>query len=373
MRNIDKTLAKQIINTVEEVCGHGINFIDRKGIIFASTDKNRVGDFHEIGFEAAKTGEVIEVHDDEAYGGTRKGVNIPIFHRNEIIAVIGISGEPEEVRQYTKLAVRIAMLLIREQEIGERNRSIQEKHSYIIRSMISGSIENRDYFNSCIKELKIDSKQNMKLVVIKLNPRYNIMNVSLIEQQVEKVLSNEQVIVSSYIYPNEYVALISEASHKRLTKTLMDFAEENKPIFKIGVGSPQKIGRLHISYEHAKTAIKGIEQGDEYFSDFDSLDLEILLGSIPENTQRAYIQKIAKALSEEDKRILSVYYKNQMSLGKASEELFIHKNTLQYRLDKIAAKSGYNPRSFSDAVILYLALKITDSNTGYLYTVVYNG
>lgn len=38
MRNIDKTLAKQIINTVEEVCGHGINFIDRKGIIFASTD-----------------------------------------------------------------------------------------------------------------------------------------------------------------------------------------------------------------------------------------------------------------------------------------------------------------------------------------------
>ncbi|MBQ3471819.1 MAG: helix-turn-helix domain-containing protein, partial [Clostridia bacterium] len=344
MRNIDKTLAKQIINTVEEVCGHGINFIDRKGIIFASTDENRVGDFHEIGFEAAKTGEVIEVHDDEAYGGTRKGVNIPIFHRNEIIAVIGISGEPEEVRQYTKLAVRIAMLLIREQEIGERNRSIQEKHSYIIRSMISGSIENRDYFNSCIKELKIDSKQNMKLVVIKLNPRYNIMNVSLIEQQVEKLLSNEQVIVSSYIYPNEYVALISEASHKRFTKTLMDFAEENKPIFKIGVGSPQKLGRLHISYELATTAIIGIVQGDEYFSDFDSLDLDILLGSIPENTQRAYIQKIAKALSEEDKRILGVYYKNQMSLGKASGELYIHKNTLQYRLDKIAAKSGYNPR-----------------------------
>ena len=358
MRNIDTALAKQIINTVEEVCGHGINFIDKKGIIFASTDESRVGDFHEIGFEAVKTGEVIEVYDDESYGGTKKGVNIPIFHRNEIIAVIGISGEVDEVRQYTKLAVRITMLLIREQEIEERNRSIQEKHSYIIRSMISGDIENRDYYGSCIKELKIDSKQNMKLVVIKLNSRYNIMNVSLIEQQVERVLSNEQVIVSSYIYPNEYVALVSETAHKRFAKTLMDFAEENKPIFKIGIGSAQKLGRLHISYEHAKTAINGIEQSDACYSDFDSLDLEILLGAIPENTQHAYALKIAQALSEEDKRILGVYYKNQMSLAAASEELFIHKNTLQYRLDKIADKSGYNPRSFLDAVVLYLALKI---------------
>ena len=362
MRNIDRTLAKQIINTVEEVCGHGINFIDKKGIIFASTDENRVGDFHEIGFEAAKTGEVIEVHNDETYGGTRKGVNIPIFHRNEIIAVIGISGEPDEVRRYTKLAVRITMLLIREQEIEERNRSIKEKHSYIIRAMISGNIENRDYFSSCIEELKIDKKQNMKLIVIKLNPRYNIMNVSLIEHQAEMVLSSEQVIVSSYIYPNEYVALVAESAHKQFIKTLFDFAEGNKPIFKIGIGSPQKIGRLHISYEHAKIAIKGIEQGDECFSDFDSLDLEILLGSIHENAQRAYIQKITKSLSEEDKRILGVYYKNQTSLGKASGELFIHKNTMQYKLDKIAAKSGYNPRSFRDAVILYLALKISNKS-----------
>ena len=361
MRNIDRTLAKQIINTVEEVCGHGINFIDKKGIIFASTDENRVGDFHEIGYEAAKTGEVIDVYDDEAYGGTKKGVNIPIFHRNEIIAVIGISGEPEEVRQYTKLAVRITMLLIREQEIGERNRGIQEKHSYIIRSMISGDIENRDYFAGCIKELKIDNRQNMKLVVIKLNSRYNIMNVSLIEQQVEQILSNEQVIVSSYIYPNEYVALVSEIGYKRLKKTLNDFADENKPIFKIGIGSSQKIGRLHISYEHAKTAISGIEQDDVYYSDFDSLDLEILLCAIPLNIQHAYIHKIGNALSEDDRRILRVYYKNQMSLASASGELFIHKNTLQYRLDKIAEKAGYNPRYFQDAVVLYLALKMGES------------
>ena len=34
---VSRTLAQQIVNTVQDICGHDINFINRKGIIFAST------------------------------------------------------------------------------------------------------------------------------------------------------------------------------------------------------------------------------------------------------------------------------------------------------------------------------------------------
>ena len=46
---ISKSLACQIVNTVSDLCGQNVNFIDCSGIIFASTNEERIGDFHEIG------------------------------------------------------------------------------------------------------------------------------------------------------------------------------------------------------------------------------------------------------------------------------------------------------------------------------------
>jgi len=47
--SIRQNVAQQIVEAVKDVAGHDINFIDAKGIIFASTDIKRIGDYHEIG------------------------------------------------------------------------------------------------------------------------------------------------------------------------------------------------------------------------------------------------------------------------------------------------------------------------------------
>ena len=54
MFKIDRTLAAQVVNTVKDVCGRDVNFINQYGIIFASTDPERVGTFHEIGHQAKR-------------------------------------------------------------------------------------------------------------------------------------------------------------------------------------------------------------------------------------------------------------------------------------------------------------------------------
>ena len=51
------------------------------------------------------------------------------------------------------------------------------------------------------------------------------------------------------------------------------------------------------------------------------------------------------------------------SLNKAAEKLYIHKNTLQYQLDKIHLLTGYDPRVFREGVILYLGLQLGFGNT----------
>ena len=56
---ITRALAQQIVDTVRDLCGQNVNFIDCSGTIFASTDESRIGTFHEIGREAAASGSVI--------------------------------------------------------------------------------------------------------------------------------------------------------------------------------------------------------------------------------------------------------------------------------------------------------------------------
>ena len=80
MFKIDRTLAAQVVNTVKDVCGRDVNFINQYGIIFASTDPERVGTFHEIGHQAALTGETIEVRADDNFHGTRMGINLSLIH-----------------------------------------------------------------------------------------------------------------------------------------------------------------------------------------------------------------------------------------------------------------------------------------------------
>ena len=138
MAEISKKTAQQIVDSVKDVCGHDVNFIQPDGSILASTNPERVGTYHEIGHRAAQEGQSIEVMENDSFYGTQQGVNLPFSHHGTIVAVIGITGVPEEVRKYAYLAQRITALLLREQEYDARNRNAQVETDYVVRALSSG-------------------------------------------------------------------------------------------------------------------------------------------------------------------------------------------------------------------------------------------
>ena len=134
--HISHTLAQQIVNTIKDVCSYDINFINPSGTIIASTNSARIGTYHEIGRKAAVTGTTIEVAESDNFTGTRQGINMPLYHEDCLLAVIGITGSPEKVRKYAFLAQRITSLLIREQELGQYSRHQADKKQFIIATEI---------------------------------------------------------------------------------------------------------------------------------------------------------------------------------------------------------------------------------------------
>ena len=161
----------------------------------------------------------------------------------------------------------------------------------------------------------------------------------------------------TFHYSNEYILFLETSKAKQWLHLFEQLAQKHAPLLKIGIGHTAPLSQQYKSYQSAKIAADSLFS-NEYIAEFDSLDLEILLAGVAEDAQNFYLAKTMHALAEKDLELLKVYFSLNMSLKDTCEQLFLHKNTLQYRLDKIHKITGYNPRSFKDAAVLYIGLKL---------------
>jgi len=67
--------------------------------------------------------------------------------------------------------------------------------------------------------------------------------------------------------------------------------------------------------------------------------------------------EIRRILSDpEDRRTVEVFLHNNLNVNAASKELFMHRNTLIYRLEKIRHSTGLDLRRFCDAFIFHVLM-----------------
>ncbi len=356
--NVDQVLAQQIVDTVKDVCGQNINFINQSGIIFASTDAERIGTFHEIGYKTFYSGKAIEVDCDNSFTGTCRGINLPIYHNEKILAVIGITGDPEEVKKYAHLAERITRLMIREKELNAFSFNQGAKKHFIIHSLIGHQEISRGYLEDCLRDFDINVETQKRLILIRVNSRYNPVNLPLIEQKIKQMFEIVPLKLYTFDYPNEYLAIIDDECFERTKYIFKKAASDYEEIIKIAVGKSCSVYHLVNSYKSALTAWKSIASGTKSFALFDELTLEIVISSIDKNSRDEFRFKTISTLSEEEITLIKVYFEENMSLVGTCNRLFLHKNTLQYKLNHIYKKCGFNPRNFQDAVVLYLAVKM---------------
>lgn len=96
---LDASTAAAFLARLGEHIEYNINIIDREGVIIASRDPTRVGDYHDAARQLVSSGASIERVEpgSELPSGVRPGVNLPIVHKAETIGVVGITGDPDAV------------------------------------------------------------------------------------------------------------------------------------------------------------------------------------------------------------------------------------------------------------------------------------
>ncbi len=360
MLEIKQELAQQIVEAVKEICGQDVNFIDTNGIIFASTQKLRIGNYHEIGSCVAKTGTHISVTEDNSFFGTQLGINLPIYYNQELFAIIGISGEPDVVCKYAQLAERITLLFLREQELSYSSRSASDKKKYILDCLIHNQIPEREYFNELLKQLKIEVQTPKRLFLFHMESDRFLEGDSYLRYSLEQQLMAFGVTLCAFQYPNQYYAMVNAAEYRAVLAGIRPFLLQHQGQMKLAVGKECLFYHLFESYQSAITAYKSMEGNDTSIVVFDDITLELILSDVSKQSAAEYLEKTLGALTEHEKKILKAYFQWDMSIQKTCDMLYMHKNTLQYQLNGIYKKCGWNPRTFRSAVLLYLAMELLD-------------
>lgn len=354
---IQMQLAQQIVDTLKTICSHDINFIDVQGHIFASTDPVRVGGYHDGGHEAARLGKIVTIEADDPDRGVRHGINMPIRFHGDTVAVIGITGVPEEVRKYADLAQRLTLLLLREHEIDARNYDTRTQTGYLVRALVNREAVQPDFISAVLERNSLaDTGEQWRTIVIRLRDDHE-SPLSTIEGAVQSAVTSTGKCLYAYRFPNEYILIVRNAEGPRWEQAMRKLASGFPGDIRIGIGSARRLSRQDLSFQAARLAILSLVDGENLAS-YESIRLELLLGSVSEAAASAYMQKCLGGLDAADRALLNTYFATEMSLKETAERCFLHVNTLQYRLKRVRDRCGLDPRRFREASMLYTALRL---------------
>lgn len=128
------------------------------------------------------------------------------------------------------------------------------------------------------------------------------------------------------------------------------------------VGDIKEISR---SYKEAKMAldVSKIFFADRTVIAYNELGIGRLIYQLPLPLCRMFIREIFKGKSpdefdQETLTTINKFFENNLNVSETSRQLFIHRNTLVYRLDKLQKSTGLDLRVFEDAITFKIALMV---------------
>jgi carbohydrate diacid regulator len=358
-----------------------------EGIIIASTDQSRIGLVHEGAQIVLKTKKKLMVKENQ-FPGSKAGINLPVYFENRVIGVIGITATEPEILKMAEVIRKMTEILIKEQLIDERNEIVNQSREVFIRDWLEGKWNEDKTLSS--RGWTLGLNVNLPRVAITVHIHFNG------DPQQGKTtfdLQKEQNLYTGYLREAlkfndqdvlipvgfmKYALLVTcqgENEDKRkefishkIQYILRQIPKSDHLTVLVGVGGYYDFTRgVPISYLESESAESYARPTDEMsIVYYDELRLEMLLDNVPVESSEKFVQQTLNLDDFSDPKevveTLSLFFASNQSINKTAEQLFIHKNTLQYRLIRIKEITGYDPRVFEEAVLLYLGLYFNRAN-----------
>ena len=134
----------------------------------------------------------------------------------------------------------------------------------------------------------------------------------------------------------------------------------------IGIGTPVTgIKDLARSFKEAQVALEvgKVFDTERAIVSYDKLGIARLIYQLPTTLCDMFLKEVFKrgsieSLDQETLFTIQRFFENNLNVSETSRKLFVHRNTLVYRLEKIKKLTGLDLREFEDAIIFKVALMV---------------
>ena len=363
---ISEKYLQNILCEMKEIVDQDLIFMNADGIIKASTVTSRIGNVHYGGKKVVETGRDLMIYSDHEYIGAKKGINMPVRLDETIIGVIGITGNSDEVIKYVKIIKRLTEIFIKDGYAKDVENSEIKKDRMILESLLFSEIDiDQNYITRYESLFGIKNKIPRFIIVSTIigNESKIVRNIDEVFRIFRAALRGSRAIIS--LTGNNIIMILESDStvccDAIIVKVKKEVKKKTNLNMRFGIGDKQtEISRLRISYLKAMDALKWssivTKENVTYYEDF---DIEIILSKMPTTVMEEYVEKLFSNLDASEikdmGKIIELYETHNGSLKLISQELFIHKNTLQYKINKLHEKTGYDMRNLRDFMALRIA------------------
>lgn len=373
MYYISEMTAQTIVEEISREIGEHINFMDGEGRIIASTDPVRIGMLHEGAARViCENLKELYITSEMESATARKGINLPITVNGEIAGVVGITGEKERVAGYGNIVRRMTEIMVEDSLLRDSRRYDRRVRYRFIEEWIakSGAVYDKDLIRRGLR-IGIDIERPRRALVIHF-AAYPMLSGTLegqkrleeMEASIRHYTENEKEIL--YLRePPKQVCLIDACSSEKLYKTAEQIMELIRKKYGeellIGIDSAES-GSLHIGEicAEAEKAAENCREKGKNIVFYKELGVELFLDEITESSMQEYLHKLFPEIGHEEldayMKVIAVFFEQGGSITRMAEALFMHKNTIQYKLKKLETLSGQDIRTPTGAGIYYMAL-----------------
>ncbi len=330
-----------------------IGVFDENGYIIACSDETKVGSHNEgiaVYFENNS--------DDRSVGGYsyRK---IETYNKTEYI--VFCEGEDELARGYC--AFLGTHLLAIKQYYDEK----YDKNSFIKNIIMDNILPSDILYRTRELRLSVEAPRIVFLIRTQKNSEISVTDFL---QNIFPDKSQDFVVRVD----DRDIAVIRETkndiSDEEINKTAKELHDtiNSEAMIKVSIGIStvvNTIQELARAYREARIALEvgKVFDTEKNIISYDNLGIGRLIYQLPTTLCELFLNEVFKkesinVLDSETIYTIQKFFENNLNVSETSRKLFVHRNTLVYRLDKIKKLTGLDLREFDDAIIFKVAMMV---------------
>ena len=333
-------LFQGIVHQMKDTVNRVIGVIDENGTIVACSDLTRVGGGSD--FFATELNDSHESFIRDGYTYKPFGVHIKPDY------AVFVEGTDDAASKYAGLiAISLAGIKQYYDEKYDRNNFVK---NIILDNVLPGDISRVVFLISVISANDVSVYD----VIQNLFPDKN-------KDFVFNITENDIVLVK------EVKNNIDVKDLEKLARSISDtLSGEFFTKVNVGIGTPVLgVKELARSFKEAQTALEvgKVFDTDKNIVSYDNLGIARLIYHLPTTLCETFLKEVFKknsieSLDHETLFTIQKFFENSLNVSETSRKLFVHRNTLVYRLDKIKKLTGLDLREFDHAIIFKIALMV---------------